>query len=207
MPRPQKNFDRPVSGIAPVLGFALVPGVIEQTCFFVACVLLDQHDLIDDIVERFGFVETKRIFRKERSCHVDAIEPHLIRIDLLMPKTIDTIAWMHTHLLAQVFNGLAITVVPRALVCTVKQFACVDLVDVVLVGAIGADGSIGLYKMIDPVCNEFEVTLFACRFTRFLDCQDLQAMLVMPAEVVQRVTVKSRFDHAEGPRVYFLRRD
>ena len=123
-----------------------------------------------------------------------------------MPKAIDMIAWMSTHLLTQVFDRSAITLVAGAFVRAIQQFAGIDLIDVVFVGAIGTNGSIGLHEVIDPIGNKVKITLFACGFTCFLNRHDLQAMLIMPLKVVQRITLESGLNHADGPCTNFLRR-
>ncbi len=90
--------------------------MVEQACFFVAGVFLDQCDLMDHVIECLRFIESERVFGEERSCHVDAIQPHLIRIDLLVPETVGTIARMGAHLFTQVLDGPGITLIAGALV-------------------------------------------------------------------------------------------
>ena len=73
--------------IRPTLLPGFIPAVIKQTGFRISDMTLHQNKLSGNIIEVRVFMETLRIFGIERLGHVQAIQPHLIRINFLVPET------------------------------------------------------------------------------------------------------------------------
>ncbi len=85
--RAPPEFGRGAGGrVGPALLLGGVPAVIQKASLGVARVLLDQRDLFDDLVVGRRIVEGAAELGQERRGHVRAVEPHLIRINLLVPE-------------------------------------------------------------------------------------------------------------------------
>src|SRR3990172_165512 len=97
------------------------------------------------------------ILSQEGSRHVNSIQPHLVGIDLLVPESIAFIARLGSQLFNQQIERLTIPLINGSFQSAEKQFAWVDLVEVVFVHAIGADSAIGPDKPVDPVRNKTQV--------------------------------------------------
>src|SRR2546421_8748140 len=72
--------------ICPALLFRLIPTVIEKTSFRIARVRFHPDELPCDVIEGRVVVKGSSVLRVERLAHVQAVEPHLVRINLLMPE-------------------------------------------------------------------------------------------------------------------------
>src|SRR5437660_3842099 len=72
--------------IGPTLLSGFVPAVIEQARISIARMQVHQRKLFRDVVEICILMQSLRILRVERLGHVQAIKPHLIGIDLLVPE-------------------------------------------------------------------------------------------------------------------------
>ena len=97
--------------IGPALALALVPGVAQQTGALVARPLGDEGDLPRDVVESRGLGERDRELGVERAGHVDAVEPHLVGVDALVPEAAARRARLSAQLLAQDLGGRAVALV------------------------------------------------------------------------------------------------
>src|SRR5690242_14075597 len=78
----------------------LVPTVVEQSGFRITRMGLDQHELRRDVAESGGLLEHGRILCVKRFGHVEAVEPHLVRISLFMPEAAGRRSRLHVNLLA-----------------------------------------------------------------------------------------------------------
>ena len=87
--------------IRPLLLVTLVPAVIQQSGFRIARVLFHPDELIHDVVEHGRLFEGGRVLSHERLRHVEAIEPHLPWVALLVPETALLGARVVLHLRAQ----------------------------------------------------------------------------------------------------------
>ena len=80
---------RRISGslIGPALLLRLIPSVIEQARVRIARVLVQQCKLLCNIAESLGAMKHRGILGIKRFRHVETVEPHLIRISLLVPES------------------------------------------------------------------------------------------------------------------------
>jgi hypothetical protein len=75
--------------------------VVVETGLGVVEVLVDEEDLTGDIVEGGGVGEGLAVGGEEGRAHVEAVEPHLVRVTLLVPETALAGARLLGELLAQ----------------------------------------------------------------------------------------------------------
>ncbi len=61
--------------------------MVEQAGVRVASMLIHEGELVNNIVENGGLIENQCILSAKRLGHIKAIQPHLLRIDLLVPET------------------------------------------------------------------------------------------------------------------------
>src|SRR5581483_8023148 len=91
--------------IRPSLLFRFIPTVIEQTGFRVARMRFPPDELPSDIVERTIFVKGRGVLGIKRLTHVQAVQPHLIGIDFLMPETALVCAGVSSQVLSQLIGS------------------------------------------------------------------------------------------------------
>ena len=76
--------------IAPEHRTGLVPCMAEEAGILVQSVLSTGYELMDDICKQRILLLLRGIslciFGIERECHIETVEPHLMRIDLLVPE-------------------------------------------------------------------------------------------------------------------------
>ena len=113
------------------------------------------HKLIDNI----GYAQRAlhRILRHdvahhilgiERFAHVDTIEPHLLRITLLMPEAAISDAWLVLQLQEERIHHLAITLLARAFIEFKERTSRADVVDIILLASIAPHRAVGLHNRI-----------------------------------------------------------
>ena len=73
--------------ISPWLRMRGVPRVVKQASLSITRVLCDEQKLMNYIIDRRRVTMPHRILGIERLRHVQPIEPHLLRIDLLVPES------------------------------------------------------------------------------------------------------------------------
>ena len=71
--------------IGPLLRFRTVPRVRVQAAFQ-PCLFKDQLHLLRRQIRPLHFAERHGEFRQERAGHVNAVQPHLLGIELLVPE-------------------------------------------------------------------------------------------------------------------------
>src|SRR5262249_48340537 len=96
--------------VGPVLFFGLIPAMIKKAPGRGVSVSGDEPDLFGDIVKglRGGFNQLQ-VLSIERGGHVDAVEPNLLGVSLLMPEAAFGCSRLPMELGAQQFRGEEIT--------------------------------------------------------------------------------------------------
>ena len=106
--------------VGPTLLLALIPGMAVKACLGIICALGNEDELVCYMVPCLSLIlpgeESVDIFRAERLCHEQSVEPHLMRIDLLMPISTLACARMGCKLLPQSVSGCEITLFTCAVV-------------------------------------------------------------------------------------------
>jgi hypothetical protein len=102
-----------------------------------------EQDLLGDIVEIGGLVEVGGVLGVERAGHEEAVEPHLVRVNLLVPEAAAGGARLLAELVAQGLQGNAVAVGGRLLVEREEDFAGRDRVEGVILLLVAGDGSVG----------------------------------------------------------------
>src|SRR6185503_2295005 len=135
--------------------------VIEQPGLIVARMKLHQDELLRDVVKRSGLVESGGPLRVERFAHEETVEPHLRRIDLLVPEASSRRARVSLQLLAQERRGFAVLLLLRFLVKQQQNAAGKNMIDVVLVDRVCANGTVVGDEVVHAVLNKLEILLVA----------------------------------------------
>ncbi len=78
------------------------------------------------------------------------IQPHLVRIDLLVPEAAAGCARLVAELAAQQFEGGSIAPITGAVIEGEQQLAWVDLIEVEFTHPVGANFAIFVHKVIHP---------------------------------------------------------
>src|SRR5688500_3676968 len=72
--------------VCPFLFPAFVPAMVQETCFGITRVLFHPYKLVANVTEVAFFMKYPGILSIERLTHIQAVKPHLVRIDLLVPE-------------------------------------------------------------------------------------------------------------------------
>jgi hypothetical protein len=179
--------------------------VIEEAGLRVAEVLFGEQDLFGHVVEEGRLAEGGAVLGEKRGSHVDTIEPHLVRVDVLVPKAALFGAGMTAHLAAQKFESFLVTLLVRRVfrigVEDEKDLARVDVVDVVRLGMIAGDVAFAVDESIDAALGVVEIAGVA----RLLRCGDEafehETAVVRPLfSIAAGVTIENGVAHAGRPR-------
>jgi len=161
--------------------------------------LLQRHDLVDRVIEGRNVSEGGRILRIERPGHVDAVEPHLVRIDELVPEAARARARLSRKLLAQERNRLPETRVAAGLVQRKQQPAGRDLVQVVIGQPIGRDAAVLLHEAVHVLQDRLPIARLPCPLPHLRDRVHEETVLVVPAHPGDRVARQRGVGHAHRP--------
>ena len=123
--------------------------MVVQAGGFVPHVLLDVHELLVAVDAALHLVVAGLILHVEGLGHVGAVQPHLPRIDVLVPEVALLGAGLGEQLAADGVDGLAVLLVPEDVVQDEQVLALIHVVQVVLLGVVGLDGAVLLHKVVD----------------------------------------------------------
>ena len=93
--------------------------------------------------------------------HVGAVQPHLPRIDVLVPEVALFGAGLGGQLAADGLDGLAVLFIPKDIVQGEQVFALIHVIQIVLLGVVGLDGAVFLHEPVDEVLGKAQVLLVA----------------------------------------------
>src|SRR5437773_4730119 len=116
-----------------------------------------QRKLLRDVVEICILMQSLRILRVERLGHVQAVKPHLIGIDLLVPEPAVGSTWLGLQLSAQKRGRLEVLFFFRDLIEQQQNSAVEYVVEVVVVKPVRLNRAIIAYKLIDAALDVLEV--------------------------------------------------
>ena len=167
-------------GVSPVHLAALVVAVVVQAGLFVPHVLFDVHELLVAVDAALHLVKAGLVLHVEGLRHIGAIQPHLPRIDVLVPEVALLGAGLGEQLAADGVNGPAVLLIPEDVVQGEQVLALVYVVQVILLGVIGLDGAILLHKEVDEVLGEAQVLLVPGGLVQAQAGRDHAAVDVVP---------------------------
>src|SRR5687767_2695749 len=141
---------------------------------------LHQDKLFGDVVKCRRFIKGGGPLGIERFAHVETVEPHLPWINLLMPKTAFRRARVCFQLLAKKRSRFAILFLLRFPVEHEQVSSGKDMVDVVLVDRVSANGTVVRDEVVQAVLNKLEILLVTGVYPNALDSFQHQTMIVGP---------------------------
>ena len=151
-------------GIRPPLGFALVPRMIIQPCPGIVRVLVADAKLLHGIVYQVGTPELRSVARQERRSHVKPVQPHLMRIDQLVPEAPFQRARMAAQLAYQHVHRFLVLPVLGFAVQVEQHFPRIDEIQVIICHLVFPDGSVGIDKGIAPLFHILVILALAGGF-------------------------------------------
>ncbi len=125
-----------------------IPAVIQQAGLGIAQMRFADDKLFYDVVERLGLGERGGVFGVERLGHVEAVEPHLLRIFSFVPESAGGRARVIDQLLAQERRGLVILRVLRHAVKKQQLAAEQNIVERIFVRFVSRDGTVRSDELI-----------------------------------------------------------
>ena len=180
--------------VGPVHLPALVPAVAVEAGGVVVGVAGHYDELAYHVGGHVLAVATA-IFGHERRAHVEPVEPHLVRVDLLVPESALARARMGAHLCPQQVGGLAEALFVGLVVEVEQELARVDVVDVILGRVVVEDGARGVYHRVGVGVDVVEDVFAAVAFGHFDEREELEPRAVVPAQRCPEVEV-GRVGHA-----------
>ena len=130
--------------IGPEHLLGLVPGMAVQASLGVEGALISDADLIDgivvDLLGVLGLPQVARCHGVEGQTHEDAIEPHLIAVDGLVPEhTVLIGAGLVLQLLHERLDGQQVLLLRIELIHAGHEMTGTDLIEVVVLDIVGTD--------------------------------------------------------------------
>jgi hypothetical protein len=133
------------------------------------------------IIKAIGFSETMGVPGVERRGHINAVKPHLVRIDLFVPKAPLTRPGLRLELSHQQAHGLPISLVARLLIQSEKEFASVDLIKVEVLEFVRANAAVWFYKLLNIAFDILKILIVARVKPDLLSPLEYHAWLIAPA--------------------------
>ena len=177
----------------------LVPRVIEQAGLRVEAVPRGERRLEHrHVVPERRVVEKPAVVHEERLAHVDAVDPHLVRVDALVPEAAVGVLRDAVEGLAHGLRRRPVPRVARAFVQEQHEHAGLDVVEVVGAGLVPAEDALFVDVPVDPALDVVEVARVLRRVVHLRHAEEDDAGVVFPA-VLRRD--RSRPDRAtwRGP--------
>ena len=141
----------PRSGIGPTLIAALIVGVEIESRAVVESAAGTDKELLHGIIDQLGLVESSSVTGEKRRCHIEAVEPYLVRINEFMPKC----PLMGTGLACQLtdknVHRLFVLGIARLVIDVEKHFSGVDEIEIVIGHLIEVDLALIVDKGIGPL--------------------------------------------------------
>jgi hypothetical protein len=159
-----------------------------------------QQELPGDVVEGGRLAEGARVLGVERLRHVQPVEPHLLRVDLLVPEAALGRARLRAELRAQRVERPPVARLLGALVQAEEQAALRDLVEVELRDVVALDRPVGLHEAVHVRLDVGEHGRIAARQRHPLDRAEDHAGRVVPPPVRLRIALHHRLDHPQRHR-------
>ena len=131
--------------------------MIEEAGLWIARVLLHEDELMGDVAEVLRVMGDGGILGAKGLGHVEAIEPHLVGIALLVPEAAGGISRLLRELIVEKGGGGQIALVARDAVEEEKLAAEKDVVELMFLRLERGDGSVRGEKGIDRVLDVVEV--------------------------------------------------
>ncbi len=143
--------------VGPALLPGLVPTMKEQAGLRIARVPLHQHELFCDVGKCLRMMRDGGVLGAEGLGHVEAIEPHLIRVALLMPVAAFGVARLPGELAHKECRGGKVAPVEGDAIEQQQLAAKEDVVELLLGGLEGGNRSIRSDELIDCGLDVVEV--------------------------------------------------
>ena len=157
-----------------------VTGMTVKTVLGVISMAGYCNKLIDNILIILYTVVTKSIFGIERCSHINAIQPHLIGINFLMPETSILIAWMGIELATQQVYSFLIFLIFRLFINTKQEFTRVQTVNVIFMQFISLDASIIVYHCVCVSQRIVEYLFISISIIHIQHSLQFQSMTIVP---------------------------
>ena len=154
--------------------------MVVQAGLFVPHVLFDIHELLVAVDAALHLVEAGLVLHVERLCHIGAVQPHLPRVDVLVPEVALLGAGLGEQLAADGVDGLAVLLVPVDVVQDEQVLALIHVVQIVLLGVVGLDGAVRLHKVVDELLGKLQILLIAGGLVQAQAGGDHAAINVVP---------------------------
>ena len=116
----------------------------------------------------------------ERQTHVQTIEPDLVGVDALVPETAAGGARLVAQLFFQRFNGLAVARLAGLVIQGIQRAARRDVVQVVFLGHIAANGTVRLDVSLHKAVQHIKVKRITGRLVQRTQADQHTAILVVP---------------------------
>ena len=173
---------------------------------------LRQLDLLDDFLISLRLVVAVSVFRQVRHAHIDAVQPHLVRIDLLMPETSVLVPGLPVELGTNQVQSFLILRVFRLLVDAEQDLARIDAVEAVFLYLVLLDGAVGIDHGIGIRQGIIEKLRVAITVVHIEHRSQFQPMTIVPLQ--SRLEIKHprfgipnhfRLCHTHRPRLLLFR--
>ena len=203
-------------GIRPTFGAAHVRRMAIKPVLWIVCVAGTGHKLIDYIRISLRKIITERIFRVERSSHINAVQPHLMRVNLFVPEAAIRIARLPFELAVKQIERFLILRILRLLINTEKDFTGVDTVETVIGQLISGNRPVFMYHCVCISDGVITNLLIAIRIIYIEHSPQFKSVTIVPFQFRLEIELPGfgatdhfRFSHPHRPgqfAVYLLSR-
>ena len=186
--------------VSPGLNLRFVKSVVVEAFLFVEEVFPHVAELGHDVVVVFHLMESCFIFHVEGLCHVKAVEPDLIGVDVFVPEAAAFASRMCVKPLHMVLDCCFISFIACLVKSEEKELAACQIIECVLIFVVGRNASVRLHSAFEVVNDVVCVLSVAGGFEHPLASHQQAAVFVIPVSliglVVVQVSVQKSFNFA-----------
>ena len=142
--------------------------------------LFDKPILVNNIIQLCAILKGHGVARVERGAHVKAIQPHLVGVNLFVPKPARFGSGVCLQLLAQRMNGSEITRIGSLLVQVKKKFTGIDQINIVFFQLIIQNLALLIHNGIGVLHHIIQVFFLPCALVQVLEGCHQEADFIIP---------------------------
>ena len=146
--------------VGPYHRLRLVPSVAVEPRLRVVCMARHDCELVRDVIEgrvlRVAFEEARCVARVERTAHVESVEPHLVRVHLLVPEAAFGHARLDRELRELRVDDLPQPLASAKIVHVEGELARVDAVELAVLHSVAEDFAVLSHHAVDVVLRPCE---------------------------------------------------
>ena len=149
-------------GVRPPLRFAFIPAVKIEAGGTIRIMRCRKNKLFRDVVKGCRILCHRGVQGIEWLSHIQTIQPHLVRVDPLVPESAFARPWLLSQLAAKRIGSSTIFLFARQRINPEQSFARCDVIQLIFIESIGVDRAVFTDVVIEVLFDIPNVSAVTC---------------------------------------------